>query len=54
MLKAYWYNELDEVCGAVEGKTREELKKNIIKALFEGGEWSAFGKIGDKIEIVEE
>jgi len=54
MLKAYWYNEFDEVYGCVEGENREELKSNIIKALFEGGEWNIFGEIGDKIEIVEE
>ena len=54
MLKAYWYNEFDEVFGSVEGKNRDELKSNIIKALFEGGEWNTFGEIGDKIEIVKE
>ena len=54
MFKAYWYDEFDEVCGAVEEDNQENLKSKIIKALFEGGEWKNFGNIGDKIEIVEE
>lgn len=33
MLKAYWYNEFDEVYESIEGKNREELKNNIINAI---------------------
>jgi len=53
-MKAYWYNEFDEVYGVVEADDQHRLKSNIIKALLEGGEWKDFGNIGDKIEIVEE
>lgn len=52
-LKAYWYFG-KKVCGMVEANNRQELKSEILKALFEGGEWNAFGRNGDKIEIVEE
>ena len=52
-LKAYWYYG-KKVCGMVEADNRQELKSEILKALFEGGQWNTFGRNGDKIEIVEE
>lgn len=52
-LKAYWcYGE--KVVDVIEADNRQELKSEILKALFEGGKWNTFGRDGDKIEIVEE
>lgn len=51
-LKAYWYYG-KKVCGMIEANNRQELKAEILKALFEDGKWDRFGRDGDKIEIVE-
>ncbi|MBD5534541.1 MAG: hypothetical protein HDQ99_02555 [Lachnospiraceae bacterium] len=52
-LKAYWYYGKKKV-DMIEANNRQDLKSEIIKALFEGGKWNTFGRSGDKIEIVEE
>ena len=52
-LKAIWYYKQKKV-DAIEADNRQDLKSEIIKALFEGGKWKTFGRSGDRIEIVEE
>lgn len=51
-LKAYWYYG-KKIVDTIEADNRQELKSQILKALFEGGKWNTFGRNGDKIEIVE-
>lgn len=52
-LKAYWYYG-KRVVDLIEEDNRQELKSEILKALFKGGKWNTFGRDGDKIEIAEE
>lgn len=52
-LKSYWYYG-ERVVDKIEADSKNELKSEILKALFEGGKWNTFGRDGDKIEIVEE
>lgn len=52
-LKAYWYYD-KKVIDVIEAENRQELKAEILKAIFEGGKWNTFGRDGDKIEIVGE
>lgn len=53
-MKAYWFNSLDEVCGATENRPCvDDLKREIVQ-LLQNGSWCYFGEVGDKIEVVDD